>query len=385
MGYSPKRWQTALDVMLQKKEGVFDVSKLQTIGLMEADFNFICKYIGKWAMEKVEDYKQLAKEQYRSRKNHTAIAQALNKCLTFDMAMLQKTSTILCSQDAMSCFDRILHAALALGLRRQNIPDTAKETVITTIQYMVHKVRTTFGKSVISYRGKIPHQGIPQGNGLGPPGWDIISPPCLESLQQKRYGAKFLTPISNKMIVFVGYAYIDDTEQVETENYEGKNIKEIIKRMQKAIDLWEKSIKITGGAIQLEKCHWYVLNFKWDGSTYKLSTKIDLPYELTVIDTNGIRQIIKRKEYNKSKETLGVHCTPNGNMKHQIERMVEQSQDWADKISCGHMNRANIAIALRTTIWKTLGYPLSATLLNKEECKKNHETSNNGSPPKNGS
>ena len=67
-GYSPKRWQTALDVMLQKKEGVFDVSKLQTIGLMEADFNFICKYIGKWAMEKAEDYKQLAKEQYRSRK-----------------------------------------------------------------------------------------------------------------------------------------------------------------------------------------------------------------------------------------------------------------------------------------------------------------------------
>ena len=46
---------------------------------------------------------------------------------------------------------------LALRLRRQNIPETAIETVITTIQNMVHKVRTTFGESAITYSGKQPH------------------------------------------------------------------------------------------------------------------------------------------------------------------------------------------------------------------------------------
>ena len=56
-------------------------------------------------------------------------------------------------------------------------------------------------------------------------------------------------------------------------------------------------------------------------------------------------------------------------MTHQIEQMVEQSQDWVDKITCGHMDRTNISIVLQTTIWKTLGYPLSSTLLNKEECE----------------
>jgi hypothetical protein len=44
-GYSPKRWQKGLTVMLEKKQGVILVSKLRAILLMEADFNFANKTI----------------------------------------------------------------------------------------------------------------------------------------------------------------------------------------------------------------------------------------------------------------------------------------------------------------------------------------------------
>jgi hypothetical protein len=40
LGYSPKRWQKGLAVMLEKKRGVILISKLCAILLMEADFNF---------------------------------------------------------------------------------------------------------------------------------------------------------------------------------------------------------------------------------------------------------------------------------------------------------------------------------------------------------
>lgn len=323
-GYSPKRWRTALDIMLKKKPNNVDVSKLRTIGLQEADFNFLCKYLGKWAMNKAEAYGHLAKEQYRSQKKHTATAQALNKRLTMDMALLQKMSTVFCSQDAMSCYDRILHAALALRLRRQNIPETAIETLIVTLQNMVHKVRTTFGESVVTYGGKIPvrpNQGIPQGNGIGPPGWSIISSPCLELLRSKGFGTRIKTPMSKKVIFFVGYAYVDDTNQVETEKYDGENLNDIAQRMQQAVDVWETSIRIKGGAIHPEKCHWYVLDFQWSGSDYQLSTTTDIPSNLTVKDSNDTRQTIKRiirNKYDESEVTLGIHCKPNSNMEHQI-------------------------------------------------------------------
>lgn len=67
-------------------------------------------------MAKAEKHRQLAQEQQGSRKGHTAVAQALNKRLTMDVAMLTKVTTIFCSQDAMSCCDRISHAALSMGL-----------------------------------------------------------------------------------------------------------------------------------------------------------------------------------------------------------------------------------------------------------------------------
>ena len=53
----------ALDILLRKRPDSLDLSNLRTIGLLEADFNFFCKYLGKWAMCKASDFGQLAKDQ----------------------------------------------------------------------------------------------------------------------------------------------------------------------------------------------------------------------------------------------------------------------------------------------------------------------------------
>ena len=43
--------------------------------------------------------------------------QGLNKTLTFDLSRIFKIPMALCSNDAKSCYDRILHIAAALGMR----------------------------------------------------------------------------------------------------------------------------------------------------------------------------------------------------------------------------------------------------------------------------
>jgi len=62
-GTITKRWRKALHLILRKQPNNLDVKKLHTLGLLEADFNFMCKFMGKWAMSKAQDYEQLAKEQ----------------------------------------------------------------------------------------------------------------------------------------------------------------------------------------------------------------------------------------------------------------------------------------------------------------------------------
>ena len=77
-GYSPKRWQYGVNVMLEKEEGNAKVDRLRTILLYESDFNFNNKMIGKNMMQEAERSGTLAREQYGSRQGMTAIECSLN-------------------------------------------------------------------------------------------------------------------------------------------------------------------------------------------------------------------------------------------------------------------------------------------------------------------
>ena len=52
---------------------------------------------------------------------------------------------------------------------------------------------------------------------------------------------------------FVGYAYVDDTDQIKTFKIKGESTENIIMRMQEAVNTWEASIRTTRGAIRQEK------------------------------------------------------------------------------------------------------------------------------------
>lgn len=95
--------------------------------------------------------------------------------------------------------------------------------------------------------------------------------------------------------LFDGYAYINNTDQVEMEEYEGEDLNKIIKRMQQAIDFWKKSINYrrsnSSGKVPL-----VLIRLKWKVSTWYLSTINDVPNTLTVKDTNRERKKILYKE-----------------------------------------------------------------------------------------
>lgn len=139
--------------------------------------------------------------------------------------------------------------------------------------------------------------------------------------------------------------------------------------MQQAVDCWETGIRATGGAIRPEKVgNWYLLDFNWEGSQWRLKSISDTNLHLTVLNSQGSRELIQHREYNDPEITLGVYCTPDGSMTNQFTQMYKDTQDWADKITAGHMDHSTAYIALTTTIWKKLCYPLQATLLSKQEC-----------------
>jgi len=84
-GYSPRRWQKGLNVMLQKQAGNINLETLRIIVLFEADFNTNNKWIGRAVMYKAEQLKALVPEIYSSWKIKAANIQSLNKHLFYNI------------------------------------------------------------------------------------------------------------------------------------------------------------------------------------------------------------------------------------------------------------------------------------------------------------
>ena len=214
-GFSPEQWQTGITLMIRKKANVDLVTKLRTIVLTEADFNYCNKILGKSTLDHAERNHLLPKEQYGSRKGHNSIDQAVHKRLSYDIMRQSRRPGALCSNDAKACFDRIVHSVAMLAYRRLGMPVPPVQCMLETIQLMKHHIRTNYGDSVFTMSSKgtlIPYQGILQGNGAAPATWVIISAPLLEMLRTAGNGGHFISPISKEYSHTVGFAFVDDTD-----------------------------------------------------------------------------------------------------------------------------------------------------------------------------
>ena len=372
-GYSPERWQRGTNCMLMKKKDNLRVDKLRTILLYEADFNQNNKQAGRDFMYNGEQHKTIAKEQYGSRKGLSANDHSLNKRLTFDILRQKKKPGAHTATDALSCYDRIVHAVAGLAMRQQGMPEGPIVCMFSTIQKLLHYVRTIYGDSELFFDSNselylVPIQGVGQGNGAGPQIWAVVSTPVLEMLREMGYGCFFRMAISGEEMSFVGYAFVDDADLVVTcegadDNYEG-----VAQQMQRAIDEWEGGIRATGGAVEPTKTHWYLIDFRWKNGDWRYATPEETPAFLTVRNCKGERLPLERLASDNAQRTLGVRQAPDGNNEAQFQYMVEVAKVWADNIRTGHLPRRLTWQSLTTAILKTLEYPLTATTLTEKEC-----------------
>jgi hypothetical protein len=108
-----------------EKAGATLVEKLRTNILFQGDFNYLKKYMGRHMMKDSEAYEQLAWEQYGSREGKKTIDQALHKVLSFDLTQHAWVGAAMCSNDAKSCYDRIVHEITSIVMQHQNVPASA--------------------------------------------------------------------------------------------------------------------------------------------------------------------------------------------------------------------------------------------------------------------
>lgn len=372
-GYSPPPWQTGILVMIQKKALDDLLSSMRTLVLLEADANFNNKFLGKATMYHAEKFNLIAKEQYGSRKGKSAIHHAVHKRLFYDTVRMHRRPAALCSNDAKSCFDRIVHSIAMLAYRRLGIESPPVESMLVSIQNLKHHIRSGYGDSrfTLSSSGSlIPFQGALQGNGAAPTTWVVISTPLLNMLHKAGHGCHFISPISKEYSHSVGMAFVDDTDITQADMRDPSiTTEEVMEELQRAINRWEGGIKATGRAIWPDKSWVYPISFWFDESgQWHYCSKEEVDFNFTVKDCDNQSHPMPQYSPHEAKETLGVYLAPDGNNKEQVRILRQKAEAWKEKINVGHLDRTEAWQAIDYTILQSLRYPLPALTLTKKEC-----------------
>ena len=88
--------------------------------------------------------------------------------------------------------------------------------------------------------------------------------------------------------------------------------------MQRSLDHWEGGLRVSGGALSPAKSFWYLLDYRWTGTTWRHRTIDEMPGDITLKGDDRVPVPLTRRNPDHSEKTLGVHFAPDGNQKGQI-------------------------------------------------------------------
>ncbi|CAJ1939885.1 unnamed protein product [Cylindrotheca closterium] len=144
---------------------------MRTIQLMNSEAQANNKKAGRAAMQFAEAHSLIPDGQCGSRKRHQAIDLALSKRLVWDLLILRRRAAGWISNDAKSCFDRVVHWVAIVTMLRFGLTWRVLSSMFNMLSSATHRVCTGFGDSKRSFRppSAVPFQGCGQGNGAGPP------------------------------------------------------------------------------------------------------------------------------------------------------------------------------------------------------------------------
>jgi hypothetical protein len=369
-GFSPTSWCKALDVMIPKKGRSRHVKKLRIIVLFHALFNMLNKRIGREMVHRADSLNLIPDEAYGSRPGRRANICALNKVLTADLFRQKRQAGIICSNDATSCYDRIVHSVATICMQRMGVTPEVCQLMFGTLRQLEHFITTDFGQKEEPYGAvEIPLQGVGQGNGAGPAIWLVMTIPLINMLRSAGLGLRSTSSISGEDIFFSCFTFVDDTDTVLSSPTR-ISTSALIGDMQHALDLWGGGLRATGGSLAISKTYWWLVDFDWHNpsQSWRYSTMDTRPGSLVLKSDTQPPDRITRLAASTSQETLGIHIAMDGNQASMVASLTSRVEIWADKIRSRQLSKQEAWLSLTTGISKGLQYPLVATTLSYKEC-----------------
>ncbi len=255
-----------------------------------------------------------------------------------------------------------------------------------------HKVATAYGVSKSTYggrkrirKGKQPVQAIGQGNGAGASAFVMLSSTMIGVMRRKGFGALYVACLSLIQLTMVCFMFVDDSDIQNTAVSTEERGEDLMEKAQLSLDCWTGTLEATGGAINPDKSYWYLLDFTWQGTSWRYRTQEEMPASLYAKNPDGETCQLRRLDADEAEKTLGVKLAADGNMEEEIVYLKEKATAFAYQVSCNSPANKNDAwIAYSHTIQKTMHYPMPGTTIELKDWDEIYWIVNKATLPKAG-
>ncbi len=369
-GIAIPRWSQATNILIEKDPGNPKIHRLRIIHLFEADFNFFLKLQwGHRLVRHAEKLNLLNEGQHGSRPGRTAMDPIMLIQLTTDLCRVLKTNLARFDNDASACYDRIIVALGMLAARQLGMPDNAIRTHAEALQFMKYTVKTIHGISDDTYQGTPfePLFGIGQGSGASPAVWLTLVVILLNTpdrIVPER--THFSTPQASIQSSRLVNAFVDDTSLGFTDT--NSTNEDMIQRLQAISQTWEHLLHLSGGALNLKKCSWYILYWDWQKGRPVL--RAPQPTDPIVTLKQGSKPQphteVERMDLSKAPRILGVHLSPLGDFSQQIKVCKHKADAFAAKLLSPTITASDARIFHRSIYIPSMRYPLTALAVDEE-------------------
>ena len=153
--------------------------------------------------------------------------------------------------------------------------------------------------------------------------------------------------------------FVDNTDLFVTAKDEWETVETMLTRAQPVVDIWCRALWTTGGVLRPETCWWNSIVFESKRSKWKCQKLHNQDIQITVPDTNGMKRNVKRNATDVGERTLGVRMAADGNMKQELEYLVETTKNCGIQMQHSYLYRQEAILALSSTINRTWSFPLS--------------------------
>jgi hypothetical protein len=256
-GYSFDRWKDVVNVMLMKDPGDPKIHRLRVIHLYEADYNLLLAVKWRSAMHHAEDHHLLNEGLYGSRAGRSAHEPVFIKVLQNEIYKVSMKPGINFDLDAT-----ILAAIAAITSRAKGM---TKHVVAVCVKTLVTSlgISDTFYRHCVAY----PIHGTGQGSGNSPQIWCFICSVLFDAFESATDGAIFVSYDGTQSVTLHMVGFVDDCAQrVSVNDFQADpqpTADVLCEKMRADTQLWTDLLWASGGANELSKCSFHLIETDW--------------------------------------------------------------------------------------------------------------------------